>query len=108
MGETWADCASREVKEETNLDLEQLFHFHTTNDPAIAGNVSKHYITIFMAGLVTANSANLINMEPHKCEKWEWMPWNKVLEIYESNKSILFDPIIHLIEDGKDIGELFK
>ncbi|RYG97250.1 NUDIX domain-containing protein [archaeon] len=30
MGETWADCASREVKEETNLTLKNMTYVHTT------------------------------------------------------------------------------
>ena len=108
MGESWADCAAREVKEETNLDMDQWQYFHTTNDPAIAGNPAKHYITIFMTASVSPTSAELINMEPHKCEKWEWIPWSEVLNIYQSNRSILFDPVVHLIEDGKLVQDLFQ
>ena len=35
----------------------------------------KHYVTIFMKGIVKDDSKILNNNEPHKCEKWEWVLW---------------------------------
>lgn len=100
MNESWAECAVREVKEETNLDVVNLNFFHVTNDPNISGNANKHYITIFMRAGVASDSAELQNLEPHKCESWEWKPWDEILEIYENSRDRLFDPIVHMIEDN--------
>lgn len=44
-----------------------------TDDPAIDGNHEKHYITIFMNVVMKPESAELANLEPHKCEGWEWV-----------------------------------
>lgn len=54
LGEAWAECAIRETKEETNLDVANLKLFHVTNDPAIGGDANKHYITIFMSGQLSS------------------------------------------------------
>jgi hypothetical protein len=36
----------------------------------------KHYVTIFMKGIVKDDSNKILNNnEPHKCEKWEWVLW---------------------------------
>lgn len=101
MNESWAECANREVKEETNLDLVELKHIHTTNDPCISGNANKHYITIIMTAKVAPESAELVNMEPEKCLSWDWVKWEEVLDIYKNDRGRLFDPLIHFIEDGQ-------
>lgn len=101
MNESWAECAHREVKEETNLDLVDMKYVHTTNDPCISGNPNKHYITIIMTANVSPDSAELINMEPQKCLSWDWVKWSDVLDIYQNDRGRLFDPLIHFIEDGK-------
>ena len=48
LGESFEQCAAREAKEETNLDLENLKFFHVTNNPNMDNDPEKHYITIFM------------------------------------------------------------
>ncbi len=64
MDESWVECAVREVKEETNLDVENVRFHHVTNDPCIGGNKEKHYITIFMrADVSRASVGGLRNME---------------------------------------------
>ena len=103
MNESWAECAIREVKEETNLDIVGLEHIHTTNDPCISGNPDKHYITILMRASVADTSSELSNMEPHKCEKWEWVSWEEIISIYNTDRKRLFDPIVHFIEDGRSL-----
>ena len=95
MGESWAECAAREVKEETNLDIEDLKLVKVTND--IMAN-DKHYITIFMSGKLCASSAELINMEPHKCEEWKWVPWSDIVDLRKTNESKLFEPMVNLID----------
>jgi 8-oxo-dGTP pyrophosphatase MutT (NUDIX family) len=48
IGESFEECAIREAKEETNLDLENMKLFHVTNNRNMDNDPLKHYITIFM------------------------------------------------------------
>ena len=101
LNETWEECAVREIKEETNLDIEDIQFAHVTNDRCIDGNINKHYITIFVSGNVKDSSAPLTNMEPHKCAGWEWTPWQSIVDMYRTDRSRLFDPLRNFIADGK-------
>jgi 8-oxo-dGTP diphosphatase len=103
IGESWMECASREIKEETNLDVENITFFNVTNDPNLGGSpdsplTNKHYITIFMKSNISETSEILINNEPNKCEGWEYMKWVDIVEISKQNPHLLFEPVIHLIE----------
>ena len=66
--ESFETCVIRETKEETNLDIKNIEYLDTTNDVFLKEN--KHYITIFMKW--EYSWWELVNMEPDKCEKWEW------------------------------------
>lgn len=59
----------------------------------------KHYVTIFMKGIVKDDSKILNNNEPHKCEKWEWVLWKDIVTMAKVNKSVFFEPMLHFIED---------
>lgn len=72
--ENLEECAKREVLEETNLEIKNVSFVTITNDFFTEDN--KHYITIFMKS--TYDSWDLKNMEPHKCESWEWFDWNNL------------------------------
>jgi 8-oxo-dGTP diphosphatase len=80
------------------LKIQNLRFVAVTNDPNMDGNMNKHYITIFMAADVSADSPELENAEPHKCEGWEWTSWDRLTEQYAAGKELLFDPLQHLIE----------
>jgi 8-oxo-dGTP diphosphatase len=99
MGESWEYCASREVKEETGLTIENIKFNSVTNDIAIGGDESKHYITIFMTADVSDTSPPLQNMEPHKCEGWEWMQISSLYDLHTSNPTLIFDPLRRLISE---------
>ena len=97
MYESWEDCAVREVKEETNLDLVDVRHVHSTND--IMKQEDKHYVTIFMIGRPSNESAaKPENMEPHKCEGWRAYSWEE-LKTLAATKGKLFGPLQKLVED---------
>lgn len=68
------------------------------NDPNIDGNLQKHYITIFMRGTLSAESAELQNLEPHKCERWDWVPWTEIVKRRMDAPESLFEPMVHLID----------
>ncbi|MBN2280201.1 MAG: NUDIX domain-containing protein [Candidatus Marinimicrobia bacterium] len=72
FGESWQECALREVKEETGLRIKNIRFFKATND--IFKKEQKHYITLFME--CEYESGELQNLEPDKCEKWDWFDWN--------------------------------
>lgn len=55
IGESFEDCAAREVREETGLDIHGLDFLTATN--SIMTNEGKHYVTIFMAGYLSDKSA---------------------------------------------------
>ena len=74
FGESWEDCARREVKEETGLEITNLNFGFATND--IFSDELKHYITIFMIADCEWGDAQLL--EPDKCEAWQWFAWDKL------------------------------
>lgn len=101
FGETWEECAVREVLEETGLHVHNLRFVHATNDPMLEEN--KHYVTIFMLCecVHSGNQAVPKNLEPHKCEGWDSYSWNDfraILHAPDEYNVKLFGPFKHLIE----------
>lgn len=89
FGESFEDCARREVKEETGIDIKNVHFVSATND--IYPEENKHYITVFM--IADYQSGELKVMEPDKAEKWDWYNWDQMPQP-------LFLPIIHLLKQG--------
>lgn len=58
--------AKREIKEETNLDIDDLELFGASDDIA----TDRHFITLQV--IAKSSSGELIAMEPEKEDKWEW------------------------------------
>lgn len=76
FGESWEECALRETLEETGIAIKNLRYATVTNDIFLNDNFDnkdKHYITIFI--LADYDSGEVKNMEPEKCEGWEWFEW---------------------------------
>ncbi|GMF51756.1 unnamed protein product [Phytophthora fragariaefolia] len=88
MYESWEACALREVKEETDLDLKAAKFATVTNDPM--EDEDKHYITILMQAVVD-DEQTVRNMEPNKCEGWNWVPWTDL-----RSRDDMFTPLFHL------------
>lgn len=91
MFESFIDCAIRETEEETGLIVDPI-DIHpsaVTND--FFKELNKHYITLFMRTKYI--SGNPENLEPHKCEGWNWYEWEKM-------PSNLMIPIKNLIKQG--------
>ena len=74
MGESWEDCARREVAEETGIEIENVRYVGVTNDIFSSG---KHYITIAMAADWKSGEPQLL--EPDKFEgEWKWFDWDSL------------------------------
>ena len=87
FGESWEACATREVMEETGIEIKNLRFGMVTND--VFEKEQKHYITIFIVADFASGTVTL--MEPHKCEKWDWFEWGQFPEP-------LFLPIINQLK----------
>lgn len=81
------DCARREVKEETGLNITNLEAGPWTND--LFTNENKHYITIYIASDYFSGSLQV--KEPHKCKQWAWFSWDRL-------PSPIFLPIQNLLK----------
>lgn len=74
FGESIADCAGREVLEETGLKVSNFSYGPYTND--IFEKENKHYITVFVIGKCEKGQPKV--MEPNKCEQWGWFKWHEL------------------------------
>jgi len=92
MYETFEQTAKRELKEETNLDVEILDKnlFAVTND--FFKKEDKHYVTLYLRAR-TDNPNALKLMDPEKCDEWKWFGLNDFPEP-------LFISIQNLIKQG--------
>jgi 8-oxo-dGTP diphosphatase len=85
-GETPEQCAIRETKEETGLDISEVHFLGITND--IFAKEGLHYITIWMKPETVKGEA-LVNA-PEEAAEVGWFEWNTLPEL-------LFLPLRHLL-----------
>ena len=86
-GEKPEDCAVRETKEETNIDIHNVRFRAITND--IFDVEDKHYVTIWMQG--TYASGEPIVNAAYEMSEVGWFAWDELPEA-------LFIPFRNLIE----------
>ncbi len=101
FGESFEDCAKREVLEETGVEIEDIRFLAVTNDVFIREGL--HYVTIWMIAKWKRGKPRVT--EPDKCECWKWMSWEEI-----KNLKPLFLPLRNLIEylGGRNPIEVFK
>ena len=73
LKESWEECAAREVKEETGMEVTASKFVAVTND--IFDKEDSHYITIFMKAECLGEPEI---MEPDKCGGWDWFSWERL------------------------------
>jgi len=71
-GEEFTDCAIREVKEETGLDIANVRFGTVTNN--INNKEDRHYVTVVMVADYIDGEPQLL--EPNKCTEWKWFNIN--------------------------------
>jgi len=89
FGESVAQCAVREVLEETGLRIHAVTPAPYTNDVFEAEG--KHYVTLFVAAHSAVGEPAL--SEPDKCSEWRWFRWSEL-------PSPLFQPLATLHASG--------
>ena len=82
--ETIFEGAKREVKEETNLDIDDLVVFNAMDD--IQPN--KHFVTIQI--IAREYSGELKVMEPNKQDEWKWFDLDNLPDnVYSPSKKFI-------------------
>ena len=86
-GESVIDCAVREVREETGLELQAPKSVGYTERPFRVGE--QHYLTLYVAARCESGVPRL--QEPDKCGGWHWFPADEL-------PTPLFEPILLYLE----------
>ncbi|XP_076914936.1 nudix hydrolase 1-like [Bidens hawaiensis] len=89
LGESLEECAAREVKEETGLDIKNIETLTTKNLYIDATHINATYMR---AQLVDPTQTPQ-NIEPDKCEGWEWYDINNLPEP-------MFGPLSEMLQGG--------
>lgn len=84
MFETMFEGAKREIKEETNLDIDGLELFGAADDIS----TDRHFVTLHI--VARKHSGKLTAMEPNKEDKWEWFKFDELPEnLYTPSKQFI-------------------
>ncbi|WIA14295.1 hypothetical protein OEZ85_002829 [Tetradesmus obliquus] len=71
-GESFEQCAAREVLEETGITISDV-HFAAAEN--VVFPTGQHYVVIFMQGKA-AEDAEAVVVEPEKCKGWRWLAFS--------------------------------
>ncbi|KAL0446936.1 UNVERIFIED_CONTAM: Nudix hydrolase 1 [Sesamum latifolium] len=75
FGESFEACAAREVKEETGLDIAGI-EFMTVTNNVVSEPKPVQLIAVLMRAALADPDQAPINLEPEKCDGWDWYDWN--------------------------------
>ncbi|GJX36161.1 NUDIX hydrolase 1-like protein [Tanacetum coccineum] len=89
-GETFEECAAREVKEETGLDINYI-KLLTTTDYVLSDTL--HLRVIYMSAHLSYPDQTPQNIEPDKCFGWEWYDLRNLPEP-------MFGPLRDMLQNG--------
>ena len=87
--ESIEECARREVKEETGIEIKNVRFLCVAN---VKTHTPKHYLDIGVVADWESGEPEVL--EPHKCEGWEWYGLDAIPQP-------LFDPTPRYIEAYK-------
>ena len=89
FGETIAQCATREVLEETGLNVTAVQEGPYVN--TVFADEGLHYLTVFAIAECADGMPSVC--EPEKCVRWEWFTWDAL-------PAPLFKPVQELHATG--------
>ena len=94
FGETFEECASRELQEEVGIHVppESIKYVTTINVRRTDHNY--HNVGIIMSTKIKKD-IKMINSEPEKNEGWQWMLWEDFI-----NQEDLFYPVHVIVQQG--------
>ncbi|KAL6212138.1 hypothetical protein ACLB2K_017359 [Fragaria x ananassa] len=95
FGETFEECAARELKEETDLDIENIELLTVTNNLFLDEAKPSQYVAVFMRAVLADPSKEPQNMEPEFCDGWGWYEWDNL-------PKPLFWPFEKVVQNGSN------
>lgn len=106
--ETWEQCVLRELAEECGPGIKAKIRpfgevrqeFFVTND--IMPQYGKHYVTIFM--VADWIEGEPVNMEPHKCDGWEWISYDQLADLSQHGQCANWIPMHYISAFRHNIG----
>jgi 8-oxo-dGTP diphosphatase len=102
FGESFEECARKESKEESGLDINDLRIIGITND--FFPDEGKHYVTVAMCARNRGGTPNI--MESDKCDAIGWFPFNKLPSpLFTSVKNFLDSDPECLCKSGLRLSE---
>lgn len=92
-GESFEECAAREVKEETGLDIKDIQYVTVTNDVFSEAEKPLHLVAVYMRAFLADPDQIPQNIEPDKCYGWDWYDWKNLPQP-------LFQPLETMLKGG--------
>ncbi|KAK2994365.1 hypothetical protein RJ640_017877 [Escallonia rubra] len=93
FGESFEECAARELKEETGLDIEKIEFLTVTNNVLLEEVKPVHIVAVFMRASMADPNQLPQNIEPDKCDGWDWYDWKNL-------PKPLFGPLETMVLNG--------
>ncbi|KAJ8760618.1 hypothetical protein K2173_015285 [Erythroxylum novogranatense] len=78
FGESFDECAVRELNEETGLDIEKVQTLTVNNNVFYEQQKLCHYVVVFVRAVLSDPNQVPQNLEPEKCDGWDWYEWNNL------------------------------